>query len=178
MNGSYRSPVATLQATAGNDSRHNRQISAGISGAIVAHPFGVTASNDLGDTFTVIHADGAGGAVINNAPGNRLDPWGNGIVPYVTPYERIISVSTRQRWLRMWNCLQQSGKLFPGQQYHHGDLHNKNGKAMLFDVKMPDGTPPPMAAEALTADGKSAGYIAQGGRLFVRDLDAEKGCSG
>ncbi|WP_407860882.1 FimD/PapC C-terminal domain-containing protein, partial [Escherichia coli] len=42
-------------------------------------------------------------------------------------------------------------------------------------VKMPDGTPPPMAAEALTADGKSAGYIAQGGRLFVRDLDAEKG---
>ncbi|GCQ17654.1 F17-like fimbrial usher [Escherichia coli] len=46
---------------------------------------------------------------------------------------------------------------------------------MLFDVKMPDGTPPPMAAEALTADGKSAGYIAQGGRLFVRDLDAEKG---
>ncbi|MFO6428061.1 hypothetical protein ACLBOM_35335 [Escherichia coli] len=32
-----------------------------------------------------------------------------------------------------------------------------------------------MAAEALTADGKSAGYIAQGGRLFVRDLDAEKG---
>ncbi|MFP1557046.1 fimbria/pilus outer membrane usher protein [Escherichia coli] len=43
VNGSYRSPVATLQATAGNDSRHNRQISAGISGAIVAHPFGVTA---------------------------------------------------------------------------------------------------------------------------------------
>lgn len=37
---------------------------------------------------------------------------------------------------------------------------------MLFDVKMPDGTPPPMAAEALTADGKSAGYIAQGGRLL------------
>lgn len=114
VNGSYRSPVATLQATAGNDSRHNRQISAGISGAIVAHPFGVTASNDLGDTFTVIHADGAGGAVINNAPGNRLDPGVTALFRMSHLTKRIISVSTRQRWLRMWNCLQQSGKLFPG----------------------------------------------------------------
>ncbi|WP_258132963.1 fimbria/pilus outer membrane usher protein [Escherichia coli] len=176
VNGSYRSPVATLQATAGNDSRHNRQISAGISGAIVAHPFGVTASNDLGDTFTVIHADGAGGAVINNAPGNRLDPWGNGIVPYVTPYEKnYISIDPTALAADVELSATEREIIPRANSTTMVTFTTKTGKAMLFDVKMPDGTPPPMAAEALTADGKSAGYIAQGGRLFVRDLDAEKG---
>lgn len=56
---------------------------------MVAHPYGVTLSNDLSDTFAIIHAEGAQGAVINNASGSRLDFWGNGIVPYVTPYEKI-----------------------------------------------------------------------------------------
>ncbi len=114
MNGSYRSPVATLQATAGNDKAAITVRYLPVYPVIVAHPFGVTASNDLGDTFTVIHADGAGGAVINNAPGNRLDPWVTALFRMSHLTKRIISVSTRQRWLRMWNCLQQSGKLFPG----------------------------------------------------------------
>ncbi|HAM5538849.1 TPA: fimbria/pilus outer membrane usher protein, partial [Escherichia coli] len=132
------------------------QISAGISGAIVAHPFGVTASNDLGDTFTVIHADGAGGAVINNAPGNRLDPWGNGIVPYVTPYEKnYISIDPTALAADVELSATEREIIPRANSTTMVTFTTKTGKAMLFDVKMPDGTPPPMAAEALTADGKS-----------------------
>ncbi|MCX1849101.1 fimbria/pilus outer membrane usher protein, partial [Escherichia coli] len=88
MNGGYRSPYVNITTTVGHDTQNNNQRSFSASGAVVAHPYGVTLSNDLSDTFAIIHAEGAQGAVINNASGSRLDFWGNGIVPYVTPYEK------------------------------------------------------------------------------------------
>ena len=42
-------------------------------GRLLHIPYGVTLSNDLSDTFTIVHAKGAQGAVINNASGSRLD---------------------------------------------------------------------------------------------------------
>lgn len=44
----------------------------------------------------------------------------------------------------------------------------QSGEAMLFDIRMPDGSIPPMASEAIDAQGKSVGYVVQGGRLFAR----------
>ncbi|WP_170739905.1 fimbria/pilus outer membrane usher protein, partial [Escherichia coli] len=76
MNGGYRSPYVNITTTVGHDTQNNNQRSFSASGAVVAHPYGVTLSNDLSDTFAIIHAEGAQGAVINNASGSRLDFWG------------------------------------------------------------------------------------------------------
>ncbi|EMW9312559.1 fimbrial biogenesis outer membrane usher protein [Salmonella enterica] len=175
LNAGYRAPYALMTTTAGKDSHHNRQVSFGVSGAVVAHPYGVTLSNDLSDTFTIIHAEGAGGAVVNSAPGNRLDFWGNGIVPYVTPYEKN-AVSIDPDGLPMNVELSATvQEIVP--KANSATLVNfttQTGPAMLFDIRLPDGDIPPMASEAINEKGNSVGWVAQGGRLFARGL-AEQG---
>ncbi len=48
-----------LDSSWSQDNLHNNQLSFGASGAIVAHPRGITLTNDLSDTFAIIHAKGA-----------------------------------------------------------------------------------------------------------------------
>ncbi|HDC1420835.1 TPA: fimbrial biogenesis outer membrane usher protein [Salmonella enterica] len=174
LNGSYRSPVANFAATAGSDSAHNRQMSLGVSGAVVAHPYGITLSNDLSDTFTIVHAKGAKGATINNAPGNRLDYWGNAIVPYVTPYEKN-RISIDPTYLPPDTELSATEQeIIP--RVNSATLvtfSTQTGNATLFYVKLSNGDIPPMAAEVFSEQGNSIGYIAQGGKLYTRGLPAQ-----
>ncbi|CDZ86666.1 fimbrial usher protein [Citrobacter koseri] len=171
LNTAYRTPFTQLQATAGRDSDKNRQMSLGASGAIVAHPYGVTLSNDLSDTFTIVHAQGASGAVVNNAIGNRLDHWGNGIVPYVTPYEKNrISIDPAMLPADIELSATEQEVIPRANSATLVSFTTKIGASMLFDITMNDGEHPPMAAEALDDQGKSIGWVGQGGRLFARGL--------
>lgn len=175
VNGRYRSSFATLASSAGNDSHQNKQFSLGASGAVVAHPYGLTFSNDLSDTFTIIHARGADGAAINNAPGNRLDYWGNGIMPYVTPYEiNRISIDPGDLPLNVELSATEYEIVPRANSITLVNFTTNTGTVMLFDIKMPDGSFPPMASEAFDEDGRTVGYIVQGGRLFTKGL-TEKG---
>lgn len=170
----YRSPYAYLTATAGNDSLNHRQTSLGVSGAVVAHPFGVTLSNDLSDTFAIIHAEGAGGATINNSPGNRLDSWGNGIVPSVTPYEKnAVSIDPGALPMNVELSATEQEIIPRANSATLVNFTTQSGDAMLFDIRMSDGSVPPMASEAFDSQGKSVGYVVQGGRLFARGLKDE-----
>ena len=174
LNGGYRSSAVNLSATAGNDSAHHRQMSFGASGAIVAHPYGVTMSNDLSDTFSIIHAKGARGAVINNAPGNRLDYWGNGIVPYVTPYEKNrISIDPSNLPVDMELSATEQEIIPRANSTTLVTFSTQTGNTLLFNVRLANGDVPPIAAEAFNELGASVGYVAQGGRLYVRELPSQ-----
>ena len=85
-NVSYRLPQVQLGAVTGW-SDHQNQYGFSARGALVAHPYGVTATNNLSDTFTIIHADDAKGADIVNAWGAKIDRFGNAIYPNISPYE-------------------------------------------------------------------------------------------
>ncbi|MBB6652282.1 fimbria/pilus outer membrane usher protein [Proteus mirabilis] len=171
MNGGYRSPYVNVTATVGQDTQHNRQMSLGASGAVVVHPYGVTLSNDLSDTFTIIHAKGAQGAVINNAPGSRLDFWGNGIVPYVTPYEKNqISIDPTNLDLNVELSATEQEIIPRANSATLVTFNTQTGRSLLFDIRMPDGSTPPMASEVLDEHKQLVGYVAQAGRLFTRGL--------
>ncbi|HEI2772846.1 TPA: fimbrial biogenesis outer membrane usher protein [Escherichia coli] len=171
VNGGYRAPFVNLTASAGSDSDNNRQMSLDASGAIVAHPYGLTLSNDLSDTFTIVHAKGAKGAVINNAPGQRLDYWGNGIIPYVTPYEKNqVSIDPGHLPVDVELSATQQEIIPRANSATLVTFNTRTGKSILFDIQLQDGSVPPMASEVFDDAGKSVGYIAQGGRLFTRGL--------
>ncbi len=53
-------------------------------------------------------------------------------------------------------------------------FNTQTGESLLFNIRMPDGNTPPMAAEVLDQDGQLVGYVAQAGSLFTRGLP-EKG---
>lgn len=138
---------------------------------MVVHPFGLTLSNELSDTFAIIHAEGARGATINNSPGNRIDRWGNGIVPSVTPYEKnAVSIDPEALPLNVELSATEQEIIPRANSATLVNFTTQSGEAVLFDIRMSDGSTPPMASEAFDTQGKSVGYVVQGGRLFARGL--------
>ncbi|HEJ9661893.1 TPA: fimbria/pilus outer membrane usher protein [Proteus mirabilis] len=175
LSGGYLAPFVNLAASAGNDRNHNRQISLSASGAIVAHPYGVTFSNDLSDTFAIIHAKGAQGAIIENAPGIRLDYWGNGIVPYLTPYEKnYISIDPSNLPMDVELSATKQEIIPRANSSTLVTFNTQTGNTILFSIRMANDDIPPMSAEVFNEQKQLVGYIAQGGRLFARGL-ADKG---
>lgn len=85
--GSYRSQYANLNASYYLSSDKSQQLTYGISGAVVAHPAGVTLSQPLGDQFAIVSAKGASGVRFTNHRGVQTDYFGNAIIPSLTPYQ-------------------------------------------------------------------------------------------
>lgn len=84
---SYRSQYAILDAGYYYASDNSRQLSYGASGAIVAHPHGVTLAQPLGNEFAIIDTDGAKGIRFQNQRGIQTDLFGNAIIPSLTAYQ-------------------------------------------------------------------------------------------
>lgn len=71
-----------------NYSRDNRQVSVGAMGGLVVHPYGISATQPLGETMALVKADNAAAVKVANNSGIYTDSKGFAIVPYVTPYRQ------------------------------------------------------------------------------------------
>lgn len=69
----------------GSDSR---QLNYGLQGAIVAHPYGITLAQPLGDTMALVRAPGANGVKVQNNTGVYTDWRGYAVVPYLSTYRK------------------------------------------------------------------------------------------
>ncbi|MDX7988022.1 fimbrial biogenesis outer membrane usher protein [Xenorhabdus sp. 12] len=65
-----------------------KQLTYGLNGGIVVHPYGVTLSQSLGDTLVLVRANGAKGIKVQNHTGIKTDWKGHAIVPYVSSYRK------------------------------------------------------------------------------------------
>lgn len=93
--GTYRSQYANLNAGYYASSGSAEQMNYGISGAIVAHPRGVTLAQPLGSQFAIVNANGASGVRFQNQQGIQTDWLGNAVIPSLTPYqENAIRIDT------------------------------------------------------------------------------------
>ncbi|HHU4047294.1 TPA: fimbria/pilus outer membrane usher protein [Enterobacter cloacae] len=63
-----------------------RQINYGLAGAVVAHPYGVTLSQPLGESMILVRAPGASDVNIINHTGVSTDARGYAVVPYASSY--------------------------------------------------------------------------------------------
>lgn len=69
-----------------NYNKDSRQIHYGLQGGIVAHPYGVTLSQPLGETIALVKASGANNLKIQNNSGVNTDGRGYSVVPYLSAY--------------------------------------------------------------------------------------------
>ncbi|REE23256.1 outer membrane usher protein [Paraburkholderia sp. BL27I4N3] len=169
--GAYRGPYAQLtgSASAGTSSS---QISAGVSGSIVAHPGGVTFSQTVGDTFGVVEAPGAAGASVTNSPGVKLNGRGFAVVPYLTPYgmntveidpkgtstDVEFESTSEQAVPRLGSVVLIKYKTV-------------SGRAALIRAPQLGGNALPFGADVVDANGRTVGVVAQDSRIFARGLD-------
>ncbi|WP_258965369.1 fimbrial outer membrane usher protein [Scandinavium tedordense] len=152
------------------DQGENYRLSAlGASGTFVLHPGGLTVGPYTSETFALIHAEGAQGAVVQNGQGAVVDSFGYAIMPSLSPY-RSNNVSLDSR------TMTRDAELTGGSQRvvpYAGAIARVNfatlkGKAVLINLKSADGSVPPMGADVLDGDGTVIGMVGQGGQIYAR----------
>lgn len=159
-------PVAT--ASAGISSGNNyTQYSAGLSGSLVAHTGGVTLGKYLGDTFAIVYAKDAKGAIVKNSGGAEIDRFGYAILPGLNPYR--------------WNEVSlETGSLSDNVEIEGGSIrvapyagvmvkttfNTKKGIPVLFNLTFGN-KPIPMGGSVLSENGKNIGMVGQAGQAYV-----------
>lgn len=81
----WNSPWASMTAGFAH-SRDSRQVSAGLSGSVLAHEGGITVGQPLGESSVLIDTGGASGLSVENIPGVSTDTRGHAIVPWASAY--------------------------------------------------------------------------------------------
>lgn len=150
--------------------QNNHQVSGGISGGVVAHPYGVTLSQPLGDTMALVRVPEANGVGVKNQRGVSTDWRGYAVVPYMTPYRKN-NVSLRTETLQDDVDLKEAVRtVIPTRgAIVLADYKVNIGSRVLANVKH-QGKPIPFGATAsLIVDGKttSSSFVGDNGDLYL-----------
>lgn len=170
LNGGYRSPYAVFNASVGGGSGYS-QASLGMSGAVVAHPGGVTFGQPMGDTVGIVYVPGADGARLNSAAGARVDRFGYALVPYLTPYN-LNTIEIDPKGLPLDVQLDAtSAQVAP----HAGAVvmlkfKTESGRTIIVRARLANGQALPFGAEVFNEKGVSLGVVGQAGQTLVRGV--------
>ncbi|CAG9185535.1 Outer membrane usher protein YraJ [Cupriavidus pinatubonensis] len=168
--------MATLTATAGKGSNYS-QVSAGISGGVVAYAGGVGFTPTMGETLAIVEAVDAGGARLANGSGLRIDRWGHAVVPGLVPFSRNqieIDPKGLPMNVELDSTLQQvapTAGAVVAVRFATAD----RGRPAVIRTSTADGKSIPFGAEVQDAHGNNIGTVGQGSRIVASGLRAESG---
>ncbi|WP_158233094.1 MULTISPECIES: fimbria/pilus outer membrane usher protein [unclassified Erwinia] len=152
----------------------NRNFSYGASGALMAHPYGVTLSRSLGEGAVLVRAPGAGGVNVNSS-GVATDWRGYAVVPSVSPYRRN-SISVDPTTLPEGADIEQSSlNLYPTRgAVVLADYKVTTGEQLLMTLQR-HGQPVPFGAMATLdeRDRQASGIVGDGGRVYMAGMPPE-----
>lgn len=170
----WRSPWGNLSGGYYSASGGDRQISYGVSGAIVAHPRGVTLSQPLGEQFAIIDADGAAGLRFQNHRGIHTDWAGNAVIPSLTAYqENRIGLDTTLLPDDV-DSKSTAVVVVPSRSAAvRAHFTARTGYRVIATLTLPDGQPVPFGALATSENAQTTGIVDDGGVLYLAGL-AEK----
>jgi outer membrane usher protein len=175
VNGQYRAAYANVGGSYGYSSGGATQMSAQASGAIVAHPGGITLAQSVGETIGIVEARDAEGAMVNTA-GVRVDGRGYAVVPYMTPYRlNEIAIDPKGSSTDVELALTSQRVAPRAGAVVMLKYPTVTGRSILFQVTLPNGDGVPFGAEVLDGEGNSVGLAGQGGRVFVRGSNEDQG---
>jgi len=169
VNGQYIGSKAMVMAGYGIGRGYNN-LSAGVSGAIVAHPEGVTLSPYAVDTVAVIAAaPEAAGARVLGYPGVVLDSRGYAVLPYLMPY-RINEVAIDPNGISPDVELKTTSQQVAPRAGAIALLRyaTATGRAVLIDASLPGGQTLPFGADVTDGEGNVVGSVGQAGRIYAR----------
>ena len=168
----YATSVATLTAGA-SSSGGNSQANAGISGALVFHPGGVTAAQSLGESFAVVEARGAEGAAVSNTNGVRVNKNGYAVVSSLMPYRRN-EITLDPKGMDQDVELQETSVQDAPRAGAIVMLkfNTQQGKPVIVTLKRPDGSHLPVGATVSGGDDFLT-MVGQGGRAFLRGVEGK-----
>jgi len=151
-----------------SQSRHTRQASANVQGALAVHAGGVTFGPYASDTFALVEAPGATGAKLLNSQ-TRIDANGYALLPSLTPY-RYNSVMLDPDGMPLTVELASSEQRVAPYAGAVVKLTfaTRSGHPLLIRAVQQNGAPAPFGAEVFDESGAPIGIVGQGGRIYVR----------
>ncbi|MDB1124353.1 fimbria/pilus outer membrane usher protein [Vibrio algarum] len=167
VNLGYISPISSLSANA-SFGKHYKSQSVGLSGSLVAHAGGITASPYNGNTYALIEAKGAEGASVSGYKGIKIDSNGYALTPNLNPYqmnEVYINPKGASQNVEFTNTSQRTAP------YSNAVVlvkyNTKMGIPLLFNSALND-KPVPFGASVYDAQGNTVGHVGQGGKIYAR----------
>ncbi|AVH19977.1 fimbrial outer membrane usher protein [Enterobacter sp. SGAir0187] len=163
-----RTSIGTLSAS-WSQGQGFKQLGLGTNGTLAIHEKGVTYGPYASDTFALVHAQGAKGALVRNGQGSRIDTFGNAILPSLVPYRKNqVSLDTRTMNQNV-EIKSGSARLVPyAGSVTRVDFETLYGRPVLIIAKTSDGTLVPMGADVLDVEGKNIGMVGQAGMVYAR----------
>ena len=138
-------------------------------GAAVVHAGGITLGPYLGETFGLIEAEGAQGALVRNGMGASVDRFGYAIVPNLIPY-RYNEVSLDSQGINSnaeLSGVQQQTAPYAGASIKF-KFETKIGRAVLIKTTLADGSQLPLGSSVFSEDNINVGMVGQGGKIYAR----------
>lgn len=169
---SYKTSPVYLASTYTTDFDAQRQYSVQAQGAIVAHRHGITLSNDLNDTYAIIHAKGLEGISLLSGNNIKVDRWGNAILPYLNPYQynsialnpNTIPLNTEVNATELQVIPKSNASILV-------DFKALKSNKALIELIHHDSVIP-MGAQVLDASNHVVANVGQGQQIFISSLKA------
>lgn len=171
LNGQYTGSKAMIGGSLSQGSGY-RSASLNMSGSVVAHEDGITATPYTGETMAVVGAEGAAGAKVVGYPGLELDGNGYAVVPSLRPYE-LNEVAIDPVGSSIDVELEETSRQVAPRAGAVVLLKyaSRSGQSLLIRAKLADGSPLPFGATVSDPEGNPLGMVGQGGQLYARVKD-------
>lgn len=169
--GQYRSAYTDVSASISEGGGYSQQ-SVGATGGIVAHPGGVTLSNQMTDTIGIVEAIGAAGARVTNSVGTVIDGSGYAVLPFLLPY-RLNSISidpngTVSPDVEFKNTIEAVAPRVNSVVMIH--FQTVAGRPVLVTAHLSDGSIVPFGASVYDDQESEVGLAGQDGRIYLRGI--------
>ncbi|EEY3971054.1 pilin outer membrane usher protein SafC [Escherichia coli] len=156
-------------------SSYMRQISAGISGGMIAHSEGITLGQKMGDTTALVVAPGVGGASVEGWPGVRTDYRGYTLAGYMSAYQENVITMDPLTFNENAEVVQTDTKVVPTKgAVVKANFETKVGARALIALKRHDGSPVPFGSvvtlEGVKESHSSIGVMGEHGEVYMSGL--------
>lgn len=167
-NTTYRSNFSTLGASY-SESGDYRQAGISSRGSLVAFPWHVLASNEIGSTMTVVEAPEAAGLMVNGDESIMTNKAGFALVPYATPYRKnsvTLTETGSSSGAEIIGNMANSAPYDGAVNYLRFETDRR--KSWQIRALRVNGTPLPFGTEVFNERNESVGYVGQGSVIYLR----------
>ncbi|HBZ15761.1 MAG TPA: fimbrial assembly protein [Pantoea sp.] len=174
VNATYKASVGEIDAGY-NYSRNSRQVNYGAQGSIVAHPYGVTLGQAIGDSAIVVRAPGASGVSVQNNTGVKTDWRGYAVIPYATPYRYNRVALDTNTYGEELDIDSATATVVPTKgALVLAEFKTRVGSRALITLTRHDGLVPFGASAHILGDNDNSSIVGEGGQVYLSGV-AQRG---
>ncbi|GAB1009627.1 fimbria/pilus outer membrane usher protein [Escherichia coli] len=156
-------------------SSHMRQISAGISGGMIAHSEGITLGQKTGDTTALVVAPGVSGASVEGWPGVKTDYRGYTLAGYMSAYQENVITMDPSTFKENAEVVRTDTKVIPTKgAVVKANFETRVGARTLITLTRHDGSPVPFGSVVTLEEEKeshpSVGVMGNNGEVYMSGL--------